>query len=325
MKKVLLGKISALAFLSLSLVACQKDLSSSVTETTPEVASAVFKDKSNIQGGITFYALSGTTLDRYSTSNPEMILGSATITGLQSGERVLAIDFRPKTGQLYALGSNSRVYIVNPSSGVATFAFSFTSNMNGMPVLLSGSSFGFDFNPQVDRLRIISNTGQNLRVVPDGAAPPAGSTTPPVAGTTFVDGSININGSTTSGASVNAVAYDNNIAGTPSTELYALDMNTDLQYEIKPPNNGTLIDPLALNLDITGDGGFDIAPRNANVTTDIGLAIYDVNNKSTLFMIDVETGKTTVLAIYKRNNGNHFGNDNNKSRTYSALTISPAL
>jgi hypothetical protein len=59
------------------------------------------------------------------------------------------------------------------------------------------------------------------------------------------------------------------------------------------------------------------------VTTDIGLAIYQVNNKSTLFMIDVETGETTILAKYKHNNGNHFGNDKNKSVTYSALAISP--
>lgn len=308
MKKALLGRFSALAFLSLSLAACQKDLPS-VTENTSGMSSVPFKintnntpfeSNTNNPEGITFYALAGNTLDKYSTSNPEMVLGSAMITGLQTGESVLGLDFRPKTGQLYALGSNSRVYIVNPNSGVATFAFSFKT-ASGLQVLLSGTSFGFDFNPQVDRLRIISNTGQNLRVVPDNA-------TVGIAGTTFVDGSIN-----PQPASVNGVAYDNNIAGTPSTELYALDVTTDLLYEIKPPNAGTLIEPLPVKLKLEGDGGFDIAPRNANVTTDIGLALYEVNKKSTLFHIDVETGEIRILAKY------------NKDIMYTALAISPAL
>ncbi len=299
MKKVLLGRIGALAFLSLSLAACQKDLSSK-TENTLEMSSAAFKSNTNNPEGITFYALAGNTLDKYSTSNPEMVLSSAMITGLQNGETVLGLDFRPKTGQLYALGSNSRVYIVNPNTGVATFAFSFKTT-SGMQVLLSGTSFGFDFNPQVDRLRIISNTGQNLRVVPDNAAMG-------VAGTTFIDGSIN-----PQPASVNSVAYDNNFAGTPTTELYALDVTTDQLYEIDPPNAGTLIEPLRVKLKLEGDGGFDIAPRNASVTTDIGLALYEVNKKSTLFQIDVETGETRILAKY------------NKDIMYTALAISPAL
>lgn len=300
MKKFQLGRIGTLALLSLSLAACQKDVSTASEDSTG-LSSAAFKSSTNNPEGITFYALAGSRLDKYSTSNPENLIGSSMITGLQTGERVLAIDFRPKTGQLYALGSNSRVYIVEPNSGVATFAFSFVSNTTGMQVLLSGTSFGFDFNPQVDRLRIVSNTGQNLRVVPDNAAPA-------VAGTTFIDGTIN-----PEPGSVNGVAYDNNVAGTPSTELYALDITTDQLYEIDPPNAGTLIEPLPVQLKLEGDGGFDIAPRNANVTTDIGLALYEVNKKATLFQIDIETGQTRILAKF------------NKDIMYSALAISPAL
>ena len=287
---------SFLLIFSIILFACKKDLTLSDSTTTESIASANSKKSiSSTQQGITFYALTGNRLDKFSTSDPENIINSATITGLQAGEKILGLDFRPATGQLYGLGSNSRIYTIDPSTGIASFVAALTTIRMGsttaVPLFLSGSSFGFDFNPQVDRIRIVSNTGQNLRANPN-------------TGLTLVDGSIN-----PQPATVNGVAYDNNIAGTPSTELYALDISTDLQYEIKPPNNGTLVEPLPIKLDITGDGGFDIAPRNANVTTDIGLAIYDVNNKSTLFMIDVETGVTTILATYKRNNGNHFGND----------------
>jgi outer membrane protein assembly factor BamB len=301
MKRLLLGKLGAFAILSLSLFACKKDMSSSPTESSMEAASTAFRSNTNNPEGIIFYALAGNTLDKYSTSNPESVISSAMITGLQSGERVLGIDFRPKNEQLYALGSNSRVYVVNPSTGVATFAFSFMTT-TGMAVTLSGTSFGVDFNPAADRLRIISNTGQNLRVVPDGIMGV-------VAGTTFVDGNIN-----PSGASVNGAAYDNNDNDpATATELYAFDVNTDLLYEVDPPNAGTLIEPVPVKLKLVGDGGFDIAPRNANVTADIGLALYEVNKKSTLFKIDVETGETRILAKYK------------KDIMYTSLAISPAL
>lgn len=304
MKKHLLGKIGALAFLSLSMAACQLDdspLPDNVSEPSSIESSVDINSRKSFLTGITFYALAGNTLDKYSTSDPETVQSSVMITGLQSGESILGIDFRPLNEQLYALGSNSRVYIINPTTGLATFAFSFKTTA-GMDVLLSGTTFGFDFNPAADRLRIISDTGQNLRVVPDNAVTG-------VAGTTFLDGDIN-----PMGASVNGVAYDNNDNDPATgTELYALDINTDLLYDINPPNAGTLVEPVSVNLKLEGDGGFDIAPRNANVTTDIGLALYEVNKKSTLFQIDVETGETRILAKY------------NKGILYTALAISPAL
>jgi hypothetical protein len=38
-----------------------------------------------------------------------------------------------------------------------------------MPVL-AGTSFGFDFNPTVDRIRLVSDSGQNLRLNPNSGA-----------------------------------------------------------------------------------------------------------------------------------------------------------
>jgi hypothetical protein len=218
------------------------------------------------------------------------------ITGLAMGETILGIDFRPLTGQLYALGSNSRLYVINTSTGVATFVAALTNSMTRMPLALEGSSFGFDFNPTVDRIRIVSNTGQNLRANP-------------TTGATIVDGSIN-----PQPASVNGVAYTNNDTDpSTATQLYALDMLSQQLFDVTPPNNGTLIEPVPVKLKITGEGGFDIAPRTANVTSDIALALYEVNKKSTLISINVETGQTTILAKY------------NKNIMYSGIAISPEL
>lgn len=240
------------------------------------------KDKEDV---ITFYTLGNNKLFKFSTSNPSKLVNASTITGLQTGEKILGIDFRPATGELYALGSTGRLYTINFNSGNATLVAALTTTPAGstspVPLQLSGTSFGFDFNPVVDRIRIISNSGQNLRAHP-------------VTGVTVIDAPIN-----PQGISVNSVAYDNNDTdSTTGTELYAFETAGDKIYEIDPPNAGVLIDPLPIGLNITGDGGFDIAPRTQKVTTDVGLAIYMVDNKATLFRIDVETGETKVLARY---------------------------
>ena len=66
------------------------------------------------------------------------------------------------------------MYTIDADTAVATLV----SRIN-QP--LQGTSFGVDFNPTVDRLRIISDTGQNLRTnVADGS--------------TNVDGTLNIPG-----------------------------------------------------------------------------------------------------------------------------------
>lgn len=287
MKKLFFQNITALVILSLAFSACKK-----VNEFTD-----IFKNHKNEKDGIIFYALEGNKLFKYSTADSEKLLNSSTITGLQAGEKILGIDFRPATGELYALGSNSRIYTINFSSGNASLVAALTTipmgSTTAVPLLLSGTSFGVDFNPVVDRLRIVSNTGQNLRANP-------------MTGVTIVDASIN-----PQPASINGVAYDNNDTDTTTTtELFALDASVDKIFEIDPPNNGSLIEPLSIKLNITGDGGFDIAPRNANVTTDIGLGLYEIDKTTTLFRIDVETGETKILAKYYKN-------------AFTAIAISP--
>lgn len=266
--------------LLLSLTACRKDFDS---------IKDYFKDK-NQDGtpAITFYALGGgTMLDKFSTTSPEKVLNSTTITGLQNGEKILAIDFRPATGQLYGVGSTSHIYVIDPKTGTARAVSG--QSPNPTPVVpasftpaLAGNIVGFDFNPTVDRIRIVTSTEQNLRLNPEtGTVVPMG-----------VDGPINGK----AGAMISAVAYDNNAAGAAETELYAIDFVSDKLFEINPPNNGTLVEVGTLNLDVTGEGGFDI-----DYKSNIGLGLFEINKKSTLFTVDVETGKTKILAKYDKN------------------------
>lgn len=186
------------------------------------------------------------------------------ITGVQSGERIVGIDMRPLNGQLYGLGSTNRLYTINLSSGAATAVGA------GVPLPLTGTEFGFDFNPTVDRIRIVSNTGVNLRVNPaDGVA--------------IVDGPLNPG---TPG--VTAAAYTNNFAGSTTTVLFDIDSNTDMLYRQDPPNNGTLVSIGALGVNTTGVNGFDIGG-----TSGTGFAVLTVGTTASVYTINLTSGAAT--------------------------------
>ena len=194
---------------------------------------------------------------------------SKAITGLQTGETILGIDMRPATGQLYALGSSSRLYVLNTSSGAA-------AAIGTVPFasLLNGTSFGFDFNPTVDRIRCISNTGQNLRLQPETGL---------IAAT---DGILN-----PGTPSVTASAYTNNFAGATTTVLFNIDNVTDKLNRQDPPNNGTQVEIGALGINVEAVSGFDITSRSG-----VGYAALRVADKSSLYTINLTSGAATKIA-----------------------------
>ena len=177
---------------------------------------------------------------------------SVAITGLQSGENILGIDLRPATGQLYALGSTSRLYTINPATGAATQVGSgpFTPALNG-------TSFGFDFNPVVDRIRVVSDANQNFRLHPDTGTVVATDTT-----LAYAAGDPNFG----QNPNVVASAYVNNVAGATVTTLEAIDSNLDfgvLQGSVNgtpiSPNTGQLFSATPLGVNTSDAVGFDFS------------------------------------------------------------------
>jgi Domain of unknown function (DUF4394) len=55
----------------------------------------------------------------FNARNPDRIRNIQAISGLASGVTLRGIDFRPATGDLYGVGSDSVVYRVNPRTGIA--------------------------------------------------------------------------------------------------------------------------------------------------------------------------------------------------------------
>jgi len=100
-------------------------------------------------------------LIRFHADTPGRLVSTKALTGLQPGETVLGIDYRLPERWLYAVGSTNRLYRVNPATAVATPVG------ERFAVPLTGTYFGVDCDPTNDWLRIVSDTGQNLRVRPD--------------------------------------------------------------------------------------------------------------------------------------------------------------
>jgi hypothetical protein len=203
---------------------------------------------------------------------------SLPVSGLAAGESLLGIDFRPATGQLYGLGSSNRLYTIDPATGAATAVVSTT-----FAITLTGTSFGFDFNPQVDRIRVVSNTGQNLRLNPiTGGVVDADAATPGIQ----PDGPLN--GATTS---VVAAAYTNNFSGTVATTLYNIDATSDQVFIQNPPNPGTQVLVGALGVDVSAIAGFDIVGDAMAYAALVPAG----STGATLYRIDLSTGKATAI------------------------------
>lgn len=208
-------------------------------------------------------------LQIFNPNNPQPV--AKAITGLQTGENILGIDFRPLNGQLYALGNSSRIYTINLGTGAATQVGTGT-----LTTALVGTEFGFDFNPTVDKIRVVSNLGQNLRLDPVTGA------------VTAVDGAINP-GTPTLGSA----AYTNNFAGATTTSLFVIDHSTDKLYLQNPPNNGTLVEVGTLGINITGANGFDIGS-----TSQKAYLVATVGAETKLYTVNTTNGAAASLANY---------------------------
>jgi hypothetical protein len=229
----------------------------------------------------TVYGITSTgNLVQFNSATPGVIAKSVPVTGLQAGETLAGIDFRPATGQLYGLGSGSRLYVIDINTGAATQVGSsgaFTVN---------GTSFGFDFNPTVDRIRVVSDADQNLRLNPiTGGLAAADTALSYAAGDPNATANPNVVGS----------AYTNNFNGATTTTLYGIDSALDIVVTQNPPNNGTLntVGPLGVNT--TGIVGFDIQTDGGGVNSAFASLSPGGGTTSSFYSINLTTGAATLV------------------------------
>jgi hypothetical protein len=217
-------------------------------------------------------------LVRFRECRPHSFREIGYVTGLSGADTALVgIDFRVQNGILYGVGNGGGIYVfIDPDTAEATFVSQLTR-------ALEGTSFGVDFNPAADRLRIISDTGQNLR----HDLNPGGVTT--------ADGALNYTAGTAA-AGVSGAAYTNNdLDAATGTTLFDLDATLDQVAIQSPPNAGPLAATGKLGVDAGAPIGFDIFSRliRGVAVENRALASLVVEGKPALYQVNLLTGKAS--------------------------------
>lgn len=238
--------------------------------------------------------------------------GTATsrpVTGLPAGVRLRGIDARvapATTGSngvraIYALGTNNQLYTLAVAAGGAAVTPVGTPATfdNFIP---SSGTYGFDFNPAADRLRVVSGT-QSTRINPNtGAAVDSDPTAPGI----NPDGSLRYDASDVNNgqiANITAAGYTNNDADTTTGTInYGIDSNRNLLVtQGRPaqgtnaavsPNTGLLFTVGSLGADFSGDTGLEVFGTSNTAVAVSGRNFYSVN---------LATGRATNLGTINAN------------------------
>ena len=213
-------------------------------------------------------------LVRFDSDSPRRTRDIGDISGLTGDTSLVGIDYRVQDGKLYGVGNAGGVYTLSSSNASA-------SKVSQLTMPLSGMFFGVDFNPAADRLRVVSDNGQNLRhdVNPGGV--------------TVADTTLTFPPATTPAAGVAAAAYTNNdLDARTGTTLFDIDAMMDRVAIQSPANSGQLVPTGSLGMDAGPNVGADIdSTVRSGVTVDNqALATVQVAGSYRLVEIDPLTG-----------------------------------
>jgi hypothetical protein len=235
-------------------------------------------------------------LVRINAGQPGRVLERRAVRGLAAGERLVGIDYRVARGVLYALGSGGQLYTLDTASGALAKA---GTGVAGLPI--GAGAVGFDFNPTVDRIRVVHVAGANLRLHPDTGAQVDGDA---AAAGVQNDGALAYPaGDAQAGqpARVVAAAYTYNPRDEKLTTNFAIDARSGMlvtqgtREGVVPavsPNTGRLYTVGALGTGALDDAAFDIA--------DVDNAAYAAlrvagEARTRWYRIDLGSGRATPL------------------------------
>ncbi len=251
----------------------------------------------------TVFGLSGTDLTSINLASPNNSQTRVPITGVTAGQTLVGIDFRPATGELFALGydattagNNARLYVLNQSTAVATPVGS-----GAIRLELGGSSdrIAFDFNPTVDRIRVAGTNDANYRLNPNNGAivdsDPNTAGTQPDGTLAYVAGDANAG----QNPFIGTAAYTNSFIGTTSTTLYYIDEQRSQLVRSDNPNTGTLATVATIN----PTAGGNPTPINApGASTDLDIYTFGPNDQQSYLNVNQVDGSGNYISfIYRLN------------------------
>ncbi|SEQ92324.1 protein of unknown function [Lentzea xinjiangensis] len=220
----------------------------------------------------------------FTTDRPQVLDWVRTIQGFKGDTAAVGLDYRVQDGLMYIVGNHGGVYTVkiSPPDVIIT-------KVSQLTVPLHGTNFGVDFNPAADRLRVLGDTGQNLRhdLNTHTTTTDVALTTPPTPGTTL---------------GVTAAAYTNNdLNPDTATTLFDIGTATDQVLVQSPANNGTLAPTGRLTVDAGANAGFDIYSTlsNGKATSAAGFATLAApDGTSSLYGVNLLSGMATGIGRF---------------------------
>ncbi|TDE51516.1 DUF4394 domain-containing protein [Nonomuraea mesophila] len=225
----------------------------------------------------------GRVMATFTTEEPEELNWVRRISGLVTDTFVIGIDFRVQDGKFYAVGNHGGIYTISLPTGDQDVV---VSKVSQLKVGLKGTAFGVDFNPAADRLRVISDNGQNLRHNLND-------------GTTVSDGNLS-NGPGSPASGVTAAAYTNNdLNGDTATTLFDVNTTTAQVVVQSPANNGLLAPTGALGQPVALNAGLDIYSdlKGGKTVSNMAFATFvDSDGFATLNSVDLLTGAATQIS-----------------------------
>ena len=273
-----------LAAVAVASLAATSAVGSAVAGSAPMAAAA----PGSGQTGVALTASGGFL--RFVDTQPSAARALGQVQGLNGDQRLIGIDYRVQDGKLYGVGNAGGVYTIRLRVGNVR-----ATKVSQLTVALDGAQFGVDFNPAANRLRVISNTGQNLRHNIDDATAPL---------TTTVDGVLTYPATPTTPAitatGATAAAYTNNDLD-PNTATTLFDIDTMLdQVVIQSPANAGLVQPTGkLGMDVGSVAGFDISTATlAAGTANKAFAVLKSSGRSRLAEIRLLSGEARWLGNF---------------------------
>jgi len=238
------------------------------------------------QAQTTIYGISrDNRLVSFFPATPGILNTNNLITGLGAGETVTGIDVRPLTGEIFIFGTSSRMFSVTPG-GVATAVGT------GYTALTATSSF--DFNPTVDRVRVVDVAGGNRRL-----NPVTGGDIVPVNDTALTYGTGGV--PRAAGVAYTNAQFGANVTMGSIRELF-VDSALDTLGEIgtqaggNPSFNGGVSSTIgALGFDLSDDAGFDIYGPNG--TAYLSNLVQQTGGPANFYTLNLATGAANFVGI----------------------------
>jgi hypothetical protein len=229
----------------------------------------------------------GMTMASFTTDNPGVANWVRDVVGLIGDTKLVGIDHRVQNGLMYGLGEKGGIYTIKTPPTTADVV---VTKVSQLKVALYGTAFDIDFNPAADRLRVISNNGQNLRHNLND-------------GTTVTDNVLNFPPTTTAAIGVTGAAYTNNdLVGSTGTTLTNVDTYNDQITIQSPPNAGNLVATGLLGFDANLDAGYDIFSYTTNGRTTSNIAFASLTpygaTRTSFYSIDILSGTPTLIGQF---------------------------